>query len=153
MDCQTIRLPLHLCILVEKNIVECRPLLGALPLSLVTGVRVLQVDLDLLLRVVGAAAAGSGSLQHHLAAVCRLLREMGGAQRNLAPRNHFLVWIVKTSGCHRTDKHLTSRAFTEDQTIWYRVPTPPRSTSLSLGSSSWGGPSGSASSILSLLLV
>ena len=31
------------------------------------------------------------------------LREMGGARRNLAPRNHFLVWIVKPSGCHCTD--------------------------------------------------
>ena len=29
----------------------------------------------------------------------------------------FLVWIVKPSGCHRTDGHLTSRAFTEDQKI------------------------------------
>ena len=29
-------------------------------------------------------------------------REMGGAPRNLAPKNHFLVWIVKTSGCHCT---------------------------------------------------
>ena len=35
--------------------------------------------------------------------------------RNPAPRNHFLVWIVKPSGCHCTDGHLTSRAFTEDQ--------------------------------------
>ena len=31
------------------------------------------------------------------------LREMGGAPRNLAPGNHFLVWIVKPSGCHCTD--------------------------------------------------
>ena len=31
------------------------------------------------------------------------LREMGGAPRNPAPRNHFLVWIVKPSGCHCTD--------------------------------------------------
>ena len=26
------------------------------------------------------------------------LREMGGAPRNPAPGNHFLVWIVKPSG-------------------------------------------------------
>ena len=31
------------------------------------------------------------------------LREMGGALRNPAPRNHFLVWIVKASGCRCTD--------------------------------------------------
>ena len=34
VDCQTIRLPLHRCIWWAKNIAECRPLLGALPLSL-----------------------------------------------------------------------------------------------------------------------
>ena len=28
---------------------------------------------------------------------------MGGAPRNPAPRNHLLMWIVKTSGCHCTD--------------------------------------------------
>ena len=33
----------------------------------------------------------------------RALREMGGAPGNPAPRNHFLVWIVKPSGCHCTD--------------------------------------------------
>ena len=33
VDCQTIRLPLHGCSW-WKNIVECRPLLGALPFSL-----------------------------------------------------------------------------------------------------------------------
>ena len=32
-----------------------------------------------------------------------LVREVGGAPRNPAPRNHFLVWIVKPSGCHCTD--------------------------------------------------
>ena len=32
-----------------------------------------------------------------------LLREMGGAPRILAPRNHFLVGIAKPSGCHSTD--------------------------------------------------
>ena len=42
------------------------------------------------------------------------IREMGGAPRNLAPRNHFLAWIVKPSGRPCTDGHLTSRAFTED---------------------------------------
>ena len=33
------------------------------------------------------------------------VREMAGAPRNLAPGNHFLVWmwIVKPSGCHCTD--------------------------------------------------
>ena len=45
------------------------------------------------------------------------IREMGGAPRNPAPRNHFLVRIVKPSGCHCTDGHLTSRVFTEDQQI------------------------------------
>ena len=30
-------------------------------------------------------------------------REMGGAPRNPAPRNRFLAWIVKPSGCHCTD--------------------------------------------------
>ena len=36
VDCQTIRLPLHRCIRWEKNVVEseCRPLSGALSLSL-----------------------------------------------------------------------------------------------------------------------
>ena len=43
------------------------------------------------------------------------IREMGGAPRNPAPRNHLLVWIVKPSGCHCTDGQLTSRALTEDQ--------------------------------------
>ena len=28
---------------------------------------------------------------------------MGGAPRNPALRNHFLVWTVKPSGCHCTD--------------------------------------------------
>ena len=46
-----------------------------------------------------------------------IIREMGGAPRNAAPRNHFLVWIVKPSGFHCTDGHLTSRVFTEDQNI------------------------------------
>ena len=31
------------------------------------------------------------------------VREMGGATRNLAPRNHLFVWTVKSSGCHCTD--------------------------------------------------
>ena len=43
----------------------------------------------------------------------RPLREMGGAPRNPAPRNHFWgVWIVKPLGWHCTDGHLTSRDFT-----------------------------------------
>ena len=43
------------------------------------------------------------------------IREMGVAARNLAPWNHILGWIVKPSGCHCTDGHLTSRrVFTED---------------------------------------
>ena len=28
---------------------------------------------------------------------------MGGAPRNPAPRNHFLLWIVRPLGCHCTD--------------------------------------------------
>ena len=49
------------------------------------------------------------------------LREMGGAPRNPAARNHILVRIVKPSGCHCTDAFggQTHR----------RVPTPLRSTS------------------------
>ena len=31
------------------------------------------------------------------------IRDMGGAPRNPAPRNHFFVWIVKPSGCRYTD--------------------------------------------------
>ena len=54
---------------------------------------------------------------------------MGGAPRNPAPKNHFLVCIFKPSGCHCTNGHLTSRAFTEDQRILCSVPTPLRSTS------------------------
>ena len=54
---------------------------------------------------------------------------MGGAPRNPAPRNHLLVWIVKPSGCHCTDGHLTSRAFTEGFKKYCRVPSPLRSTS------------------------
>ena len=46
---------------------------------------------------------------------------MGGAPRNPAPRNHFLVWIVKPSGCLCTD------AFSGNK--YRRVPTPLRSTS------------------------
>ena len=46
---------------------------------------------------------------------------MAGAPRNPAPRNNFLVWIVKPSGCHCTD------AF--DGKSYRRVPTPLRSTS------------------------
>ena len=49
------------------------------------------------------------------------LRETGGAPRNLAPRTHFLVWIVKPSGCHCTDA-LGGKEYR-------RVPTPLRSTS------------------------
>ena len=52
---------------------------------------------------------------------------MGGAPRNPAPRNHFLVRIVKPSGCHCTDGHLTSGVFTEVQKC-RRVPTTLRST-------------------------
>ena len=42
------------------------------------------------------------------------VRNMGGAPRNLAPRSHFLVWIVKPSSCHCTDGHVNNRVFTED---------------------------------------
>ena len=38
--------------------------------------------------------------------------EMRGAPSNPAPRNHFLVWIAKPSGCHCTDGHSSSRVFT-----------------------------------------
>ena len=46
-----------------------------------------------------------------------VIRDMGGAPRNPAPRNNYLVWIVQPSGCHCKDGHLTSRVFTEDQQI------------------------------------
>ena len=55
-------------------------------------------------------------------------REMGGAPRNPAPRSHFLVWIVKPSGFHCTDGHLTSRVSLRIK-AYRRVPTPLRSTS------------------------
>ena len=55
-------------------------------------------------------------------------REMGGAPRNPAPRNHFLVRIVKPSGCHCTDGHLTILVFPRINT-YRRMPTPLRSTS------------------------
>ena len=48
-------------------------------------------------------------------------REMGGAPRNPALSNRFLVWIVKPPGCHCTD------AF--GGKTYRRVPTPLRSTS------------------------
>ena len=47
----------------------------------------------------------------------RTVIEMGGAPRNPAPKNHLLVSIVKPSGCHCTDGHLSSRVFTEDQNM------------------------------------
>ena len=49
------------------------------------------------------------------------VREMGGASRSPAPRNHLLVWIVKPSGCRCTDA-LGGKTYR-------RVPTPLRSTS------------------------
>ena len=52
------------------------------------------------------------------------VREMGGAPRNPAPRNRFLVWIVKPSGRHCTDGHLTSRVLTESQHISYSTDPP-----------------------------
>ena len=55
-------------------------------------------------------------------------REMGGAPRNLPPRKHLSAWIVRPSGCHCTDGHLTSILFPEDQT-YRKVPTALRSTS------------------------
>ena len=42
---------------------------------------------------------------------------MGVAPRNPAPRNHLLARIVKPSGCHCTDGHLTSRVLAQDQSI------------------------------------
>ena len=57
---------------------------------------------------------GADALHVEVVADQDLVREMAGAPRNLAPRNHRLVWIVKPSGCHCTDGHLTSRVFTED---------------------------------------
>ena len=48
--------------------------------------------------------------------------EMGGAPSNPAPRNHFLVRIVKPSGCHCTAAFGWEKAYR-------RVPTPLRSTS------------------------
>ena len=65
-----------------------------------------HICIDASVLYVLAAAAGPRRPGHSL-------REMGGAPWNLAPRNHFLVWIVKPSGCLCTDGHLTSRVFTE----------------------------------------
>ena len=59
------------------------------------------------------AAEGSGRMNS--------LREMGGAPRNPAPRNHFSAWIVEPSGCHCTDAIGGER--------YRRVPTPLRTTS------------------------
>ena len=39
------------------------------------------------------------------------MREIRGAPRNPAPGNHFLVRIVKLSGCHCTDGHSTKQSF------------------------------------------
>ena len=47
----------------------------------------------------------------HWPCITPLAREMGGAPRNPAPRNHLLVGIAKPSGCHCTDGHLASRGF------------------------------------------
>ena len=49
--------------------------------------------------VEGAQGAKSRHLVRHLPPI----REVGGAPRNPSPRNHFLVCIVKPSGCHCTD--------------------------------------------------
>ena len=70
------------------------------------------------------------------------LREMGGAPRNPAPLNHFSVWIVKPSGYHCTDGHLTSRVFTEDQQISPSADPPeehlPFLSSLDIPGCGWG---------------
>ena len=58
------------------------------------------------------------------------VREMGGASMNPAPRNHFLVWMVKPSGCHCTYGHLTSRAsrrINKYRRVPTRLGTPPPS--------------------------
>ena len=57
-------------------------------------------------------------------------REMGGAPRNPAPRNHFLVWIVKSPGCHCRDA-LGGKEYR-------RVPTPLRALPLSLSEAPTG---------------
>ena len=51
------------------------------------------------------------------------LREMGGAPKSPALWSHFLVRIVKPSGCHCTD------ALGGGKRNYRRVPTPLRSTS------------------------
>ena len=58
----------------------------------------------------------------------RNIREIGGAPRSPAPRNHLLVWIFEPSGCHCTDGHLTSRVSPRINK-YRRLPTPLRSTS------------------------
>ena len=52
------------------------------------------------------------------------LRKLEGAPRNPSPRNHSLMWIVKPSGCHCTDGHLTSRVSWRINK-YRRVPNPP----------------------------
>ena len=74
-----------------------------------------------------------------------VVRETGGAPRNPDPRNHFLMWIVKPSGCHCTDGHLTSRVSLRISE-YRRVPTPPGSTSpFSEGGRKRGSPCPAAS--------
>ena len=60
------------------------------------------------------------------------ITKRGGAPGNPAPRDHLvLVWIVKASGCRCTDGHLTSSAFTEDETNMVDC-RPPLALTLSL---------------------
>ena len=62
---------------------------------------------------------------------------MRGAPRNPAPRNHLLVGIVKPSGCHCTDGHLTSIVFTEDQKMSYSADPPLGALLLSWGADNY----------------
>ena len=82
---------------------------------------------ELVLGETGQAAAQTAAKKKQRPLVKQLLRlpdsvrEIGGAPRDPAPRNHFLVRIVRPSGCHCTDAL--------GGTNFRRVPTPLRSIS------------------------
>ena len=65
-------------------------------------------------------------LHTYIRTYTHIQREVGGAPMIQAPRNHFLVWIVKPSGRHCTDA-LGGKTYR-------RVPTPLRDFPLQGGS-------------------
>ena len=69
----------------------------------------------------GIYVANTCNITRNITTYRVVVRQMGGAPRNPASKNHFVVWIVESSGCHCTD------AFGGDN--YRRVQIPPRSTS------------------------